>query len=110
MGFTRRAYASFSDVHRAEDFTDLDDDGACNDGEPFEDTNGNNQWDRDRGSEDGGGARDAVLYVVQVSYPRAFAAAQFVGLSNTYTTEAVTVLRNQPWDAQVVHSAVGHCA
>lgn len=109
MAFSRRAYASFSDVRRAEDFTDVDEDGACNHGEPFEDTNDNGQWDRDRGTGDGGAARDAVLYVVQVSYPRAFAAAQFVGLSDTYTTEAVTVLRNQPWDAQVVHSEVGHC-
>ena len=109
LTFSRRAYSSFSDVHRAEDYTDIDKNGACKDGEPFEDANGNGQWDQDRGSEGGGGARDAILYVVQVSYHRAFAAAEFVGLSDTYTTEAVTVLRNQPWDAQEVHSAVGNC-
>jgi Flp pilus assembly pilin Flp len=110
MTFSRRAYSSFSDVHRAEDFTDIDGNGACNDGEPFEDANGNGSWDEDRGIGGGGGARDAVLYVVTVSYPRAFAAAKFVGLSNNYTTHAVTVLRNQPWDAQAVHGRVGNCA
>lgn len=110
MTFSRRAYSNFSDVHRAEDFTDIDRNGACNDGEPFEDANGNGSWDEDRGIGGGGGARDAVLYVVTVSYPRAFAAAQFVGLSKDYTTQAVTVLRNQPWDAQVVHGQVGYCA
>jgi Flp pilus assembly pilin Flp len=109
MTFSRRAYSSFNDVHRAEDYTDIDRNGACNDGEPFEDANDNGQWDQDRGSDGGGGARDAVLYVVQVSYPRAFAAAQVVGLSPTFTTEAVTVLRNQPWDAQAVHGSVGNC-
>lgn len=110
MTFSRRAYSSFNDVHRAEDFTDIDNDGTCNDGEPFEDANDNGQWDEDRGIGGGGGARDAVLYIVQVSYPRAFAAAQVVGLSPNFTTQAVTVLRNQPWDAQTVHSAVGNCA
>lgn len=110
MGFSRRAYSSFNDVHRPEDFTDINDDGACNDGEPYEDANDNGLWDEDRGSAGGGGARDAVLYVVTVSYPRAFGAAKLIGLSETFTTEAVTVLRNQPWAAQEVHSEVRNCA
>jgi Flp pilus assembly pilin Flp len=109
LTFSRRAYSSFSDVHRAEDFTDIDKDGACDNGEPFEDANGNGSWDQDRGSDGGGGARDAVLYVVGVSYPRAFGAAQFVGLPANVTTEAVTVLRNQPWDAQTVHATISNC-
>lgn len=109
LTFSRRAYSSFSDVHRAEDFTDIDNNGTCNDGEPFEDANDNGTWDQDRGSTGGGGARDAVLYVVGVSYPRAFGAAQLVGLPANVTTEAVTVLRNQPWDLQTVHSVVGNC-
>ena len=41
-------------------------------GEPFEDANANGTWDEDRGSDGQGGARDAVLYVVSVSYRRAF--------------------------------------
>jgi Flp pilus assembly pilin Flp len=109
LTFSRRAYSSFSDVHRAEDFTDIDNNGTCNDGEPFEDANDNGTWDQDRGSAGGGGARDAVLYVVGVSYPRAFGAAQVVGLPANVTTEAVTVLRNQPWDAQTIHATVGNC-
>lgn len=109
LAFTRRSYSSFRDVRRAEDFTDIDNNGACNDGEPFEDANGNGIWDQDRGIAGGGGARDAVLYIVKVSYPRAFGAAQIVGLPATFTTEATTVLRNQPWDAQEVVADVGNC-
>lgn len=109
LNFSRRAYSSFSDVHRAEDFTDIDASGTCNDGEPFEDANGNGTWDEDRGASGGGGARDAVLYVVTVSYPRAFGAAGLIGLPEDFTTQATTVLRNQPWDAQDIHSAVGNC-
>ena len=109
LGFSRRAYSSFSDVHRPEDYTDIDADGTCNAGEPFEDANGNGSWDDDRGIDGGGGARDAVLYVVTVSYPRAFGAAKLVGLSEDFTTSATTVLRNQPWDAQESHALVGNC-
>lgn len=109
LAFSRRAYSSFSDVRRAEDFTDIDGDGTCNRGEPFEDANGSGTWDQDRGSLGGGGARDAVLYVVTVSYPRAFGAARLIGLSPRFTTEATTVLRNQPWEAQAMIATVGNC-
>ena len=68
----RRAYVDYSDVNRPEDFTDNNDDGMCDDGEPYEDINNNGMWDQDRGKDDMGGARDAVLYTVTVSYPRAF--------------------------------------
>lgn len=109
LAFSRRAYSSFRDVNRAEDFTDIDDNGACNAGEPFEDANGNGVWDEDRGNQGGGGARDAVLYIVTVSYPRAFGAAKMIGLPGNFTTEATTVLRNQPWEAQEVVATVGNC-
>jgi Flp pilus assembly pilin Flp len=110
MTFSRRAYSSFADVHRAEDFTDINANNLCDDGEPFEDANGNGTWDRDRGLDGGGGARDAVLYVVTVTYPRAFGVARLIGYSADFTTEAVTVLRNQPFDAQDVHAGVENCA
>ncbi|MEW4447936.1 TadE family protein [Qipengyuania sp. JC766] len=107
--FRRRSYSSFSDVDRAEDFSDLNGDGVCNDGEPFEDANANGTWDQDRGTDGGGGARDAVLYVVNVEYPRQFAAASFVGLSKTVEMSATTVLRNQPYGKVVDNTAVGNC-
>lgn len=109
LTFSRRAYSSFADVDRAEDFTDIDKNGVCGDGEPFEDANGNGIWDEDRGSASGGGARDAVLYVVGVSYTRAFGVSKFIGLSDKVETQAVTVLRNQPWDAQEIVAGVGNC-
>ena len=37
----RRAYTNFSDVAQPEAFTDVDGDGRCNAGEPFEDANRN---------------------------------------------------------------------
>ena len=110
LAYTRTAYASFSDVRQPEDFTDIDGDGVCNNGEPFEDVNGNANWDADRGAVGQGGARDAVLYEVRISYLRAFPVANLMGQSNTFSTVAKTVLRNQPYSLQSIPApTTGNC-
>lgn len=109
IAFDRRAYVDYSDVERPEEFTDTNEDGICGDGEPFEDANGNGIWDEDRGRADMGGARDAVLYTVTVSYPRAFPVMKLLGFSDTVTASAQTVLRNQPYGPQNTAMAVGSC-
>lgn len=100
--FSRTAYANFEDVGIAEDFTDTAgaEDGICNDGEPFEDVNGNGIWDADRGIDGAGGARDAVLYSATASFDRVFPFHGFVGLPENITIEGATVLRNQPFSEQ----------
>lgn len=106
--FTRKAYANFTDVGRAEDFTDLDSDGTCDNGEPFEDANSNDSWDSDKASSDTGGARDAVLYEVVATYDRAFPIPGLVGLDPQVTVLARTILRNQPFSASE-EPGVGNC-
>ena len=112
LGFNRKAYASFSDVARPEDFTDINANGTCDAGEPFEDANANGTWDADAGSDGFGGARDAVLYTVTVNYPRAFPVARLIpGQSDHLALTAVTVLRNQPFNIQNTPAATtGNCA
>lgn len=109
IDFDRRAYTDFSDISQPEFFTDVNADGACNAGEPFEDANGNGTWDDDRGKAGMGGARDAVLYTVTVSYPRVFPVMGLLGFSDTVTTQARTVLRNQPYDEQDQSPPIGNC-
>ena len=109
IAFDRKAYASFSDVSRPEDYTDSDGNGLCDKGEPFEDANRNGNWDSDRGASGQGGARDAVLYSVTVSYARGFPMASLIGLPDTVTTVASTVLRNQPYKLQDNKPGVGSC-
>jgi hypothetical protein len=109
VAFSRRAYIDYSDVNQPEEFTDNNDDGYCNAGEPFEDANKNGTWDQDRGSADMGGARDAVLYTVTVSYPRTFPLMKWFGFSDTVTARSRTVLRNQPYGAQNKVMPVGNC-
>ncbi|MDE2442629.1 MAG: pilus assembly protein [Betaproteobacteria bacterium] len=95
--FSRKAYATFSWISKAEDYSDVNKNGTCDAGEPFEDSNGNGTWDTDRGQTGNGGARDAVIYTVNVTYPRAFPLAAFMKMSNTVTMSATMVLRNQPY-------------
>lgn len=109
LAFERSSYTSFADVARPEDFTDTNGNGNCDDGEPFEDVNGNNIWDNDRGRSGFGGARDAVLYTVTVTYNRRFPMNDLIGLPATVTTDARTVLRNQPYSEQNVAATVGNC-
>jgi hypothetical protein len=109
VSFSRRSYARFSDVRRPEDFSDVDGNGRCDNGEPFEDSNANGVWDEDRGSDGIGGARDAVLYVVTVTYERPFGVTAFIGLPRDITTQATTVLRNQPFGDQDVTDFVRNC-
>jgi Flp pilus assembly protein TadG len=110
LTFDRKAYTTFSDVGQPEDFTDVNGDGTCGGGEPFEDANGNGAWDSDRGTTGQGGARDAVLYTVTVDYPRLFPMARLAGFSDQVTTTSRTVLRNQPYGAQNTDApTVGKC-
>ncbi len=110
VGFSRTSYTNFADLSEPEDFTDIDGNGTCSDGEPFEDANANGTWDQDRGKLGQGGARDAVLYVVSVSYRRMFGVARLIGFPEMFTTEATTVVRNQPFGDQTIAAVAGTCA
>jgi Flp pilus assembly protein TadG len=110
LQFNRQAYTAFSDVSQPEEFVDSDSDNICNNGETFEDANGNGAWDNDRGSSGHGGARDAVLYSVTVNYPRMFPIAKFIpGQTADFTMKTETVLRNQPFGQQDTPTGTGTC-
>ncbi len=112
LSFDRKSYTTFSDVGRPEDYTDVNNDGTCDNGEPFEDANRNGIWDSDRGTSGFGGARDAVLYTVTVRYKRVIPIFKFIpGQSDTMTLQNQTVLRNQPFGQQNDSTPqTGNCA
>lgn len=103
------SHFDFSDIGQPELFTDQNGDGACDNGEPFEDANDNGTWDPDRGKTGIGGARDAVVYRATVTYPRLFPMAELIGLKKNITLQASTVLRNQPYDNQNRTVTIGNC-
>jgi Flp pilus assembly protein TadG len=100
--FSRRYYRDYATASAAqpEAWTDTDHDGTCDHGEPFQDANQNGVWDKDGANGGQGGAEDATVYTVTVTYPRMFPAAKFIGGSSTTTISATTVLRNQPYSDQ----------
>ncbi|ATW04929.1 TadE family protein [Sphingorhabdus sp. YGSMI21] len=108
--FTRKNYSDFSDVAQPEDFTDNNGDGECNNGEPYDDVNGNDSWDADRGATGQGNAKDAVLYTVKVTYPRLFPMAELIGLSQDEVIQASTVVRNQPFGEQSDRGGIKNCS
>ncbi|MFB0611485.1 TadE/TadG family type IV pilus assembly protein [Aurantiacibacter poecillastricola] len=110
VAFSRKAYVDYSDVGQAEEFTDTNGDGVCNNNEAFEDVNGNDMWDSDRSLDATSGARDAVLYEVTATYDRAFPLARLVEFDPEVTVSARTVLRNQPFNLQKASVSVGNCA
>jgi len=109
LEFSRKSYSSYSAVGKAEDFTDINKNDTCDAGEPYEDANGNKSWDEDRGKDGTGGARDAVLYDVTVTYPRAFPFYKLIGAQDTSTLQAKTILRNQPFSDQNLQVLVRNC-
>jgi hypothetical protein len=114
IAFSRRFYRTFSDAAaaRAETWTDSDANGTCDNGEPYDDENHNQVWDPDGGNAGQGGAKDATLYTVRVSYPRFFPIHRLIGGSDTMRLSASTVLRNQPYGDQGSYEApkVRNCA
>ncbi len=112
---TRRFFRTFSDAQaaKAEPWTDTDKDGRCDNGEPYQDDNLNNSWDKDGGDDGQGAAKDRTVYTVTMSYPRLFPIYSFVpGLSRQQTLVASTVLENQPYSDQQSYGApvVRNCA
>lgn len=107
ISITRRYYRTFSQASaaKAESWTDTDKNGTCNGGEPYQDENLNNTWDKDGGNAGQGGAKDATLYTVVMSYPRFFPIYNFIGGSKTTKITASTVLKNQPYGDQGSYGA-----
>ena len=103
------SHFEFEDIGQPEEYTDNNGNMQCDDGEPYIDYNNNGQWDANRGAEGIGGAKDAVLYTVNVSYDRLLPMAYLAGLSDTINLSASTVLRNQPYAEQVVSVSEGNC-
>jgi Flp pilus assembly protein TadG len=98
--FSRTFYTNFSDVSEAEEYIESNANGTCDASEAYEDANGNGVWDSTRGRIGGGGALDAVLYKVTVTYPRLFPIGRLIGQPSTQSMTAIAVLRNQPYGFQ----------
>jgi len=109
VDISRRFYRTFEDAAaaQAEVFTDTNGNGTCDAGEPYEDANNNSTWDEDGADAGQGGAKDAVLYTVDVSYPRIIPLEKFIpAYPDHVDVQAITVLENQPYGDQNQYGAM----
>jgi Flp pilus assembly pilin Flp len=113
---TKKSYSAFTGVSTLEKITsDTAPVGTYNKGtsalspgDCYEDTN--NNWKRDEKGKSGLGQSDDVIYYeVKVDFPRVIPLAGFMGLSNAVTVQVNTVLRNQPYGAQIPETPSVRC-
>jgi Flp pilus assembly pilin Flp len=98
---TTRSYSDYSGVKVAETITqDTAPFGVYNQGDCFQDANGNGSYDTDRGRSGTGGSEDVVYFEVTMTYPHIMPVGKLFGWSGNVTTTQNTVLRNQPYAAR----------
>lgn len=96
------SYYDFSGVAQPEKIVgDTAPLNAYNSGDCFEDANGNNSYDTDRGRGGTGNSDDIVRYQVTITFPRVFPLGSLMGWSTSQTLTSNTVLRNQPYAGRV---------
>ncbi len=101
------SYFDFSGVGRPEKITsDTAPFGSYNDGDCFEDANGNGSYDLDRGRTGLGGSDDIVRYQVTMTFPRIVPVGSLLGWSDNVTLNANTVLRNQPFAGRATSTVI----
>lgn len=103
-------YADAGEFGLAEPYVDSNDNNECDEGETYEDRNGNGTYDDRSGDyvgteSDQGGARDVVRYALTVEYDSFFPMPSSLG-KRKLTVESVIV--NQPFDEQD-EAATGVC-
>jgi hypothetical protein len=109
ISFTRKSYNSYRRATVvAEDYVDNNKNGVCDNGEPFEDSDGSGSWSSDASVAGQGSAKDVLVYSAFVSYGRLFPMAGLLGWSPTIDISANTTLRNQPFTNQR-EIATGNC-
>ncbi|GAA0662770.1 Flp pilus assembly protein TadG [Sphingomonas insulae] len=95
------SYYDFANVGKPEPITtDTAPLGTFNQGDCFQDLNGNGVWDADAGSSGTGGSEDIVYYTATVTYPDLLPAAKLFGFSSTATVTGTTMMKNQPYASQ----------
>ncbi|MGF1549068.1 MAG: TadE/TadG family type IV pilus assembly protein [Sphingomonadaceae bacterium] len=98
----QKSYYDYAGVGKPEKITsDTVPLGEYNAGDCFEDSNGNGQYDLDRGKSGLGNSEDVVQFEVTMSYPAMFPLYKLIGGDQQQVMTASTLLRNQPYAARV---------
>ena len=102
---TKKSYYQFSNVDKSEPLcasagADLNNNGAVDIGDCYQDINNNGTWDQDSSKNGIGGSDDIVFYSVSLTSPRVVPLGNLLGWADTQTISANTLMRNQPYGSQ----------
>lgn len=99
---TTMTYSSFGAIGQPEPYTDGSngepENGQYDEGEDFDDVNGNGTWDGDQGAPGAGGPGEVVLY--ELTYDWEFITpilTVFAGQDNSISMSASIAVRNEPY-------------
>jgi Flp pilus assembly protein TadG len=105
---TKTNYYEFSGIGKPEKLTlDANSNSAWDTGDCYQDLNNNGTWESVAGRTGLGGSDDVVYYKVAVDFPRLLPLTKIMGWSNMSQVTATTVMRNQPYGAQIVPTVRG---
>jgi Flp pilus assembly pilin Flp len=99
----RDSYQNFTKA-QAQQPEDVNGINGCEAGENYYDRNFNGRYDDDGGDDSQGGAKDVVIYKVSMSFTRLFPVTKLIGLPANVTLIGRSVIANQPYADQAVHS------
>ncbi len=101
---TKSSFYQYSNIDALERLTkDSNSNGTLDSGDCWEDVNNNGVRDTATTGIDGiGGADDIVRYNTVVTYNRILPLFRFIGVGNTATLTASTMVRRQPYEVQTV--------
>ncbi len=91
-------YDDFDDIGKPEPFTDLNANLVHDDGEPYEDVNGNGQWDEDMGAAGLGEGGSVVVYRITYDWGIVTPMLERV-LGRTVRHVSSVAIRNEPFGA-----------
>lgn len=101
-------YPGFDQIGAAEDFTDGNANGEYDEGETYDDFNGNGLWDSDIGEPGPGNASDVVLYRLQINWAlKTPLMGHLLSDDGTVPLRASIAVRNEPWDASTATAGGG---
>lgn len=104
---TTTSYYEYSGIGKPEKIKqDTAPFGEYNEGDCWEDLNGNGIWDHVAGVDGVGGSDDIVYYQTTATFPAIVPIYKFMNMSNIHTVSATTVLRNQPFASQYVPQTI----
>ncbi|WP_419808304.1 TadE/TadG family type IV pilus assembly protein [Sphingomonas sp.] len=106
---SRQSFSDYGSI-KPEPFTDSNSNGVYDVGECYSDVNDNGSWDENPGRTGLGGANDAVIYTMTITYPRLFPLAGWLGWTGDQVISSRTVLKNQPYSTQNGFAPVTRCS